>query len=82
MIIYFVLMFIIGIVCLLYITTFCAVYTGTKKFVFRTYGIALIEVLIIKIVYGIILGILRKVGLIKQNRTLYKIAYYFDKLMH
>ena len=82
MIIYFVLMFIVGIVCLLYITTFCAVYTGTKKFMFRTYGIALVEVLIIKIVYGIILGILRKVGLIKQNRTLYKIAYYFDKLMH
>ena len=82
MIIYFVLMFIIGIVCLLYITTFCAVYTGTKKYVFKTYGIALVEVLIIKIVYGIILGILRKVGLTKQNLTLYKIAYYFDKLIH
>ena len=82
MIIYFVLMFIVCIVCLLYITTFCAVYTGTKKYVFRTYGIALVEVLIIKIVYGIVLGIIRKVGLNKQNRTLYKIAYYFDKLIH
>jgi hypothetical protein len=82
MIIYFVFMFIVGIVCLLYISTFCAVYTGTKKYVFKTYGVALVEVLIIKIVYGIILGILRKVGLNKQNRTLYKIAYYFDKLIH
>lgn len=67
MIIYFVLMFIVCIVCLLYITTFCAVYTGTKKYVFRTYGIALVEVLIIKIVYGIVLGIIRKVGLNKQK---------------
>lgn len=75
-------MFLVCIVCLLYITTFCAVYTGTKKYVFRTYGIALVEVLIIKIVYGIVLGIIRKVGLNKQNRTLYKIAYYFDKLIH
>ena len=82
MIIYFVLMFLVCIVCLLYITTFCAVYTGTKKYVFRTYGIALVEVLIIKIVYGIVLGIIRKVGLNKQNRTLYKIAYYFDKLIY
>ena len=82
MIIYFVLIFLVGISCLLYITTFCAVYTGTKKYVFRTYGIALVEVLIIKIIYGIILGILRKIGLTKQNRALYKIAYYFDKLIH
>ena len=82
MIVYFIIEFIIIIICLLYLTVFCAVYTGTKKRIFKTYGIALIEVLIIKIIYGIILGILRKVGLEKQKKGVYKIAYYFDKLVY
>jgi hypothetical protein len=82
MIVYFVIQFIFAVVCLLYVTVFCAVYEGTKKKVFKTYGIALIEVLIIKIIYGIILGILRKVGLKKQSRIIYKIVYYLDKLLH
>ena len=54
MIVYFVIQFIFAVVCLLYVTVFCAVYEGTKKKVFKTYGIALVEVLIIKILYGII----------------------------
>ena len=82
MIVYFVIQFIFAVVCLLYVTLFCAVYVGTKTQVFKTYAIALIEVLIIKIVYGIILGILRKVGLSKRSRTAYQIAYYFDRLLH
>ena len=82
MIVYFVIQFIFAVVCLLYVTVFCAVYEGTKKKVFKTYGIALLEVLIIKIIYGIILGILRKVGLRKQSRIIYKIVYYLDKLLH
>jgi len=82
MIVYFVIQFIFAVVCLLYVTLFCAVYTGTKVKVFKTYGIALLEVLIIKIVYGIILGILRKVGLSKRSRVAYQIAYYFDRLLH
>jgi len=82
MIIYFIIEFIVGIICLLYLTTFCAIYTGTKARIFKTYGIALVEVLIIKILYGILLGILRKVGLAKKKRVLYNIAYYFDKFVH
>ena len=82
MVLYYIIQFIFGIICLLYLTTFCAVYTGTKKKVFKTYGIALVEVLIIKIIYGILLGIFRKVGLAKKKRILYNIAYYFDKYLH
>ena len=82
MIVYFVIQFIFAVVCLLYVTVFCAVYEGTRKKVFKTYGIALLEVLIIKIIYGIILGILRKVGLSKQSKIIYKIVYYLDKLLH
>ena len=82
MIVYFVIQFILAVVCLFYVTVFCAVYEGTKKKVFKTYGISLLEVLIIKIIYGIILGILRKAGLSKQNIMVYKIAFYLDKFLH
>ena len=82
MIVYFVIQFIFAVACMLYVTLFCAVYVGTKTQVFKTYAIALIEVLIIKIVYGIILGILRAVGLSKRSRIAYQIAYYLDKLLH
>ena len=82
MIVYFVIQFATIIICLLYLTAFCAVFTGTKAKIFKTYGIALVEVLIIKILYGILLGILRKVGLAKKKRFLYNIAYYFDKFIH
>ena len=82
MIVYFVIQFATIIICLLYLTAFCAVFTGTKAKIFKTYGIALVEVLIIKILYGIILGILRKVALVKQIRILYKIVYNFDKYIY
>ena len=82
MIIYFVIELIFALFCLLYLTAFCAIYTGTKNKIFKTYGIALVEVLIIKIIYGIILGIFRKVGLYKKIKILYKIAYYFDKFIY
>ena len=82
MIIYFVIELIFVLFCLLYLTAFCAIYTGTKNKIFKTYGIALVEVLIIKIIYGIILGIFRKVGLYKKKKILYKISYYFDKFIY
>ena len=64
--------------CFIYFVTFCTVYTGTMGKVFKAYGIALIEVLIIKIIYGIVLGILRKVSLAKQKRTLYNVVLFMD----
>ena len=82
MIVYFALQFVLAVVCLLYVTVFCAVYVGTKKKIFKSYGIALLEVVIIKIIYGIILGIIRKVGLSKQSAVTYKIVYYLDKFLH
>ena len=64
--------------CFVYFVTFCTVYTGTMSKVFKAYGIALIEVLIIKIIYGIVLGILRKVSLAKQKKTLYNVVLFMD----
>ena len=82
MIIYFAIELIFTLFCLLYLTTFCAIYAGTKNKIFKTYGITLVEVLIIKIIYGIILGIFRKVGLYKQKKILYNISYYSDKFIY
>ena len=82
MIVYFVFELIFVLLCLLYLTTFCAVYIGTKNKIFKTYGITLVEVLIIKIIYGMILGIFRKVGLYKKKKNIYKVSYYFDKFIY
>ena len=82
MIAYFIIQFILVFACSIYLTMFCVVYIGTKKRIFETYGIALVEVIIIKITYGLILGILRKIGLYKQISIIYKIAYYLDKVFY
>ena len=62
----------------IYLVTFCAVYTGTQNKVFRSYGIALIEILIIKIIYGIVLAVLRKFSITKGIKTLYDIVLFMD----
>ena len=79
MIIYLVLQFLIILFCSFYLITFCGIYVATKKNVFESYGIAFIEIIIIKIVYGFILGILRKVSLIKEISLLYNITLILNK---
>ena len=79
MIIYLVLQFLIILFCSFYLITFCGIYVGTKKNVFESYGIAFIEVIIIKIIYGFILGVLRKVSLLKEIKILYNIVLIFNK---
>ncbi len=77
-IIYSIIEFLLLAFCFIYFVTFCTVYTGTKNKVFKSYGIALIEILIIKIVYGIVLAILRKVSLSKEKKTLYDIVVFMN----
>ena len=79
MIIYFVLQFLIILFCSFYLITFCGIYIGTKKLIFQSYVIAFVEIIIIKIIYGFILGILRKVSIYKEYSTLYKIVLIFNK---
>ena len=71
---YTIIQFLLLAFCFIYLVTFCTVYTGTKDKVFQSYGIALIEILIIKILYGIALAVLRRVSLTKQKKTLYEIV--------
>ena len=78
-IIYMVLQFLIMLFCSFYLITFCGIYIGTKKDIFESYGIAFIEIIIIKIVYGFILGILRKISLIEEISLLYNITLILNK---
>lgn len=78
-IIYYVIQFILILFCSFYLITFCGIYLGTQKKIFQSYGIAFVEIIIIKIVYGLILGILRKVSLLKENKTIYNISFIFNK---
>ena len=77
-IIFYAVVFILSIIFFLYLMAFCAVYIRTKAKLFESYGIALIEVVIIKILYGIVLGILRKISLTYEIEKLYFIVRILD----
>ena len=76
--IYSIIEFVCLIFSFLYLSVFCSVYTGTKTRVFKAYGIALIEVLIIKILYGIALSIMRYISLSKQKKGLYEVVLFMN----
>ena len=77
-IIFYAVVFILCIIFFLYLMAFCGVNIGTKAKLFESYGIALIEVAIIKILYGIVLGILRKISLTYEIEKLYFIVRILD----
>ena len=65
--------------CSIYLVTFCAFYTGTKKFVFKTYYISIIEIALIKLVYGLSLASLRIAAERNEFKGLYNFVYICDK---
>ena len=75
--------FIIGIFitafCFIYLVTFFAIYTGTKTKVFKAYYITLIEITIIKFIYGLCLASLRKAGEVNEIENVYKVPYICNK---
>jgi hypothetical protein len=79
MIVYYIIQFIILIFFFIYLVTLCAVYSGTMKKIFTSYGIAIIEIIIIKILYGLILGILRFLSISNQQKGLYSFILFLDK---
>ena len=76
--IYSIIEFLLIIFAFLYLTVFGSVYTGTQSNTFKTYGIALIEILIIKILYGTALAIMRQVSLSKQKKGLYNVVLFMN----
>jgi hypothetical protein len=62
----------------IYSVTLCAIFYGTMKNIYLNYVIALIEVLVIKILYGLVLSILRQVSLTKEKKGLYNVVLFMD----
>ncbi len=78
-IIFFVIGFLLTVFCFIYLLSFFAYYTGTKSKVLKSYYIALIEIVLIKLVYGIVLASLRIAAEGNQIENIYKIVYICDK---
>ena len=78
-IIFFIIGFLLTVFCFIYLLSFFAIYTGTKSKVIKAYYISLIEILLIKIIYGLCLASLRIAGERNEMEKLYKIVYICDK---
>ena len=65
--------------CFIYLISFFAVYTGTKGKVLKAYYISIIEIILIKFVYGLCLASLRIAGEGNEMKSLYNCVYYCDK---
>ena len=78
-IVYLVIQFVIIFVCSFYLIVFCGIYTGTATKLFLAYAFSLVTIVIIKIVYGLILGILRKISLFAEKNSLYNAVLIFNK---
>jgi len=76
--IYYVLQFAIIIIFFLYLMVYCYLYSATQTSLIESYLIALIEVVVIKVIYGLILGILRKVSLAYEKNKLYGVVRFLD----
>lgn len=75
---YYIVEFILLIIFYLYLISFCGVYTSAQSKLIQSYGIALVEIVIIKIIYGLVLGILRRVSLSYEINKLYNVVKLLD----
>jgi len=64
---------------MVYLISFFALYTGTKRRVWQAYYISIIEILLIKFVYGLLLSLLRFISTINKIKCLYDIVKIFNK---
>ena len=76
---YYIIQFKLIIFFFIYFVIFGAIYSVTMKRIFLTYGITLLKVLIIKIIYELVLGILRYISLSNKNIKIYNFILIFDK---
>ena len=77
--IFFTIGFLLTAFCFIYLVSFFAIYTGTKSKVFKMYYISLIEIVLIKILYGICLAALRIASEGNEIENIYKVVYICDK---
>ena len=80
-IIFYVIVFTITIICFIYLISFFSVYTGTKSKVLKAYYISIIEIVLIKIVYGICLASLRIASKGNEMKGLFKLVHILNKYL-
>ena len=79
--IFHILTFLIALGCGIYLIAVFALYTGTKSLVLKIYYISIVEILLIKITYGLVLAGLRIVSIEAKLKTLYYVVYILDKYL-
>jgi hypothetical protein len=65
----------------IYLISFFSIYTGTKRRVLKAYYISIIEILLIKFAYGLILFLLRLISTAKKIKHLYDVVRIFNKYL-
>ena len=81
MIVFYIIVILITAFCFIYLVSFFGIYTGTKGKVFKIYYISIIEIILIKLVYGLCLASLRIAAEGNELKSLYKFVYYCDKYL-
>jgi ABC-type multidrug transport system permease subunit len=78
---FYVISFLFTLFFSIYLVSFFAFYTGTKRRVLTTYYVGIIEILLIKIIYGILLATLRYASIKKGYKSLYNFVFILDKYL-
>ena len=79
--VFYIVVILISGFCFIYLVSFFAVYTGTKGKVLKAYYISIIEIILIKFVYGLCLASLRIAGEGNELKSLYNFVYVCDKYL-
>ena len=77
--VFYIIVFIVTLFLTIYLISFFALYTGTKRRVLKAYYISIVEILLIKFVYGFALCSLRLASKVSKIRCLYNIVCFLNK---
>ena len=78
-IIFYCVIFVLIILFALYLIPFFSIYTGTKSCVLLAYIYGIVEILLIKFIYGVCLAAIRVSSEGNELECLYKVVYILDK---
>ena len=78
-IIFYCVIFVLIILFALYLISFFSIYTGTKSRVLLAYIYGIVEILLIKFIYGVCLASIRVASEGNELECLYKVVYILDK---
>jgi len=79
--VFYIIIFLFTGFCAIYLVTFFAFYTGTKRLVIKAYYISIIEIIIIKFIYGLSIAALRIASEKNKYKRLYNFVYICDKYL-